>query len=245
MEYRHILTEGEIKDGRLSFGENNLDPESSTWFERHSGKRVAVYRPDSSLINRSIVISRYKRSSWRFNCGIHTFRGLQPGNAVVIKSRADGNLEVQVGQQIQEAITPSQPRSELHVPNTPSSSNQRRDQTWLGEPLSFRGLQHSPVNEQGVVFLFGMVCKDLGYLVEAVQTGFPDCEAKRCVDKNSQRWERVRIEFEFKTSNFLKHGHNAELCDVVVCWQHDWPDCPLEVVELRKEIQKLNSTEYS
>lgn len=92
--------------------------------------------------------------------------------------------------------------------------------------------------------MFGMVCKDLGYLVEAVQTGFPDCEAKKCVDKNSQRWERVRIEFEFKSSNFLKHGHNAELCDLVVCWEHDWPNCPLEVVELRREIQKLNSKEY-
>jgi hypothetical protein len=34
------------------------------------------------------------------------------------------------------------------------------------------------VNEQGVVFLFGMVAKELGYMVEVVQTGYPDCEAK-------------------------------------------------------------------
>jgi len=30
------------------------------------------------------------------------------------------------------------------------------------------------VNEQGVVFLFGMIAKELGYMVEAVQTGYPD-----------------------------------------------------------------------
>ena len=26
-----------------------------------------------------------------------------------------------------------------------------------GEPLNFRGLQHAPLNEQGVVFFFGIV----------------------------------------------------------------------------------------
>src|SRR6185295_17999391 len=51
-----------------------------------------------------------------------------------------------------------------------------------GNPIDFRGLRHEPVNEDGVVFLFGMVAKELGYMVEAVQAGFPDCEAKRQID---------------------------------------------------------------
>src|ERR1700680_1791624 len=63
-----------------------------------------------------------------------------------------------------------------------------------GNPIDFRGLRHEPVNEGGVVFLFGMVAKELGYLVESVQAGFPDCEAKRQVAPG--RWQRVRIEFE-------------------------------------------------
>jgi hypothetical protein len=42
-----------------------------------------------------------------------------------------------------------------------------------GNPLDFRGLRHEPINENGVVFLFGMVARELGYLVEAVQAGFP------------------------------------------------------------------------
>jgi hypothetical protein len=46
-----------------------------------------------------------------------------------------------------------------------------------GNPIDFRGLRHEPVNEQGVVFLFGMVARELGYMVEAVQPGYPDCEA--------------------------------------------------------------------
>jgi hypothetical protein len=30
-----------------------------------------------------------------------------------------------------------------------------------GDFINFRGLQHAPVNEQGVVFLFGMICREL------------------------------------------------------------------------------------
>jgi len=32
--------------------------------------------------------------------------------------------------------------------------------------------------EQGVVYLFGMVSRELGFYIEAVQQGFPDCEGR-------------------------------------------------------------------
>jgi len=70
---------------------------------------------------------------------------------------------------------------------------------------------------------------------------YPDCEAKRCVDRKTQRWQRVQIEFEFHSSNFAQHGHEPAGCDVVVCWEHDWPECPLEVVELRSLISSLEA----
>lgn len=112
-----------------------------------------------------------------------------------------------------------------------------------GNPIDFRGLRHEPVNEQGVVFLFGMVARELGYHVEAVQTGYPDCEAKRQVDAG--KWQRVRIEFEFESRNFRDHGHSPTGCDIIVCWRHNWPDCPpnLEVVELSAVIQTLSASE--
>lgn len=112
-----------------------------------------------------------------------------------------------------------------------------------GNPLDFRGLRHEPVNEQGVVFLFGMVARELGYLVEAVQTGYPDCEAKRQVGPG--KWQRVRIEFEFESRNFRDHGHPQSGCDVIVCWRHNWSECPkhLEVVELSSLIRTLSASE--
>jgi hypothetical protein len=112
-----------------------------------------------------------------------------------------------------------------------------------GAPMDFRGLRHEPVNEQGVVFLFGMVARELGYLVEAVQTGFPDCDAKRQVAPG--KWQHVRIEFEYESRNFRGHGHDQTRCDVVVCWKHNWPDCPptIEVVELASVIKALARSE--
>ena len=108
-----------------------------------------------------------------------------------------------------------------------------------GAPISFRGLRHAPINEQGVVYLFGMVSSELGLIVEAVQSAFPDCEAKRRIDATRNRWQRVRIEFEYYSSNFKEHRHDPIKCDMIVCWEHDWAECPLEALELRSVIDQL------
>jgi len=126
--------------------------------------------------------------------------------------------------------------SKSHAP-----AHQTREQQLYGEPIDFRGLRHAPINEQGVVFLFGMVSRELGFYIEAIQQGFPDCEGKYLHDEKENRWARGRIEFEYKSSAFQQHGHDPAKCDFIVCWIHDWPDCPIEVIELREEIRKLPS----
>jgi hypothetical protein len=108
-----------------------------------------------------------------------------------------------------------------------------------GEALNLKGLQHAPLNEQGVVLLFGMMAAELGFIVEAVTTGYPDCEAKRRVAVNPERWQRVRIEFEWQSRSFRTHGHDPEGCDLIVCWEHNWPECPVEVLELKREVRRL------
>jgi len=118
-----------------------------------------------------------------------------------------------------------------------------KERPTYGEPLDFPTLRHEPVNEQGVVLLFGMIAKDLGYVVESVQAGFPDCEAKRQI--GPKRWQRVNIEFEFESRNFRDHGHPLTGCDVIVCWHHNWPDCPahIEVLELSSFIKSLRRSQ--
>lgn len=118
-----------------------------------------------------------------------------------------------------------------------------KDRAMCGNPIESCGLRYEPVNEQGVVLLFGMLAKDLGYVVEAVQTGFPDCEARRQV--SADRWQRVNVEFEFESKNFRDHGHSANGCDVIVCWRHNWHDCPnhIEVLDLSRVIQSLANSD--
>lgn len=107
--------------------------------------------------------------------------------------------------------------------------------TIVGDPLNFDGLQYAPINEQGVVFLFGKLHKELGIIVEAIQTGFPDAKGRK---KIRAGWQEIAIEFEYRSSNFLSHKHEIQHCDLIVCWMHDWKECPLEVVELKSIIEK-------
>jgi len=113
-----------------------------------------------------------------------------------------------------------------------------KDKSLVGDLINFRGLVYSPVNEDGVVFLFGRVVDDLHMYIEEIKPGYPDCVARRYTGKG---WERILIEFEYQSSNFKTHGHNPDECDIVVCWEHDWKDCPLEVIELKTEIEAMNN----
>lgn len=104
-----------------------------------------------------------------------------------------------------------------------------------GGPLTDSPMAVAPNNEMGVVLLFGALARKLGYAVLRVQKEFPDCEALREVVPN--RWQRVRIEFEFESRNFLAHGHDPGGCDLIVCWEHNWEGSTVKVLELRKEMQ--------
>ena len=87
-----------------------------------------------------------------------------------------------------------------------------------------------------MLFLFGAIADRLGFLVLRVQAEFPDIEGLRMVGRD--KLQRVRIELEQESKNFLKHGHDPNGCDLIVCWEHNWEECPLEVIELKTEITK-------
>ena len=112
------------------------------------------------------------------------------------------------------------------------------DQPVYGVPIFGWPLMFAPTNEAGVLFLFGAMAKDLGFLALRIQTGYPDCEAMRVVGEGLL--QRVRIEIEQKSRNFLKHGHKLSGSDLIVCWEHNWPECPLEVVELKSAVERLS-----
>jgi hypothetical protein len=108
------------------------------------------------------------------------------------------------------------------------------DRPFYGQPMWAWPMAYAPVNELGVIFLFGAMSWQLGFVIHKLQGEFPDCEAMRRVSEN--RCQLVKIEFELESRNFLKHMHDVKGCDLIICWRHNWPECPLEVLELRKVL---------
>ncbi len=108
-----------------------------------------------------------------------------------------------------------------------------------GDPIDFRGVRHAPVDVGGVIFLFGMVARELGFNVEAMSSGFPRCEAKRQIAPG--KWARVRIEFELESRNFRDAGRNPGACDLIVCWRDTWTDRPasLDVLSIERVLPTL------
>ena len=109
----------------------------------------------------------------------------------------------------------------------------------LGRPLNFRGILYEPQSEHAVIHLFGTVSEEMGYRIEKIQHAYPDCIALRKVPGGRGAWERVRVEFELRSSHFRLHKHDPAYCDVIICWEHNWEACPLEVVELKRVVEAL------
>lgn len=128
-----------------------------------------------------------------------------------------------------EAARPA-PRAELPAAKP---ARKRRAESVVGAPINYRGLIYAPINEQGVVLLFGMLFEELGMVVEEIKTGFPDATIRRF---NGKGWVRSTVEFEYASNNFKLHKHPVEGCDMIVCWRHNWSGCPLEVVELAEFV---------
>jgi hypothetical protein len=72
-------------------------------------------------------------------------------------------------------------------------------------------------NEKGVLFLFGMYAKKLGFRIQEIHTKYPDCIAL----KNNKP---VQIEFEHTLSRFkvhLKEDRYLKKCDCIIYWENE------------------------
>lgn len=137
------------------------------------------------------------------------------------------------------AGTPAGPAA---APRAAAARTTRRDEgpPLVGRPWSHPAMPFEPINELGVILLFGHAAPLLGFAVESISSlRDPDCTAYRAVNGARSQWRRVRIEFEFASRSFRDHGHDRRACDLIVCWEHNWPDCPIPVLELRSVLPPL------
>jgi hypothetical protein len=99
--------------------------------------------------------------------------------------------------------------------------------------LERKRLPFVPRNEAGVAVLFGMFAAEFGMRITDAQYGFPDVTVQIGGRQSG-------VELEFRSRSFRTHvvngQHRRGRCELVVCWQHDWPGLPesLTVLELRK-----------
>ena len=91
------------------------------------------------------------------------------------------------------------------------------------------------------MFLFGMIATELGFVITSISDDIPAAEGRRCVDIASDNWEEVELDFYFQSSDLKKTITSDSEFDIVICWKHDWSDCPLEVLELKSIIKELEN----
>ncbi len=109
----------------------------------------------------------------------------------------------------------------------------------VGEPMELRVMRWTPTNEMGIVTLFLEFRKELGFpVIEVIRANFPDAAVFEEVSKG---YARRSIEFEYRSSGYKAHLKSRRKCHYVVCWEHDWKDCPIPVIELRREIPGILS----
>ena len=115
-----------------------------------------------------------------------------------------------------------------------------KEKSIVGDLINFRRLVHSPINENGTIFLFGKVAQDLSMYVEEIKPGFPDSVARRFTGKGCGR---IFVEFEHSSLNFKDHKHDHRDCDLIMSSEHNWADCPIEVIEREKSSNRCQTRE--
>jgi hypothetical protein len=106
----------------------------------------------------------------------------------------------------------------------------------MPDKFNFRGLIKTPATRDGVIFLFGEAAEELALYVEEMRAAFPSCLARRFTGSGLGK---VKIELEYRSADFKKKGYDPAGCDIIICWENNWPDCPIEVLELEDRLAEL------
>lgn len=117
----------------------------------------------------------------------------------------------------------------------------------VGESMDLGVLRWTPTTHDGVVVLFVEYREPLGFpIIEWIRPQFPDA----CVWQKLSKNKHIKryVEFELFSSYYKEHTinpkHRMKKCHYVVCWEHDWQDCPIPNIELKTEIPKIRSTHF-
>jgi hypothetical protein len=174
-----------------------------------------------------------RRSNHGLNSFTRKFGGYLAFKAAAIKHLLDAGVALSESelQALRAHLKELGEESKEHVEQAPPHHR--------GRHLGFRAFAFAPTYENEVVSLFSVVAEELGFEIVAQRPAFPDCEARRLVDRTRKRYRSCLIEFELRSSDYVRHTHPIDGCDLIVCWEHDWRESPVEILELSSVIRRL------
>jgi hypothetical protein len=91
--------------------------------------------------------------------------------------------------------------------------------------LTKSAITRVPRNEEEVKRIFYKLEDTLSFQDVKAFASFPDATA-------FYEGKEINIEFEYRSSNFKKHGHEEKGCDLIVCWEDDNNSLEIRVLEL-------------
>ncbi|MEN8222316.1 MAG: hypothetical protein ABFR36_03570 [Acidobacteriota bacterium] len=126
------------------------------------------------------------------------------------------------------------------IPKTVKPIGNKKDQG-KAEKLNFRGIKYAPVDTRGVIYIFGLVSEELSYIVESFGKDKFCFSGKRNLSLEKEKWEPVNFSFTLNSSDLESSGRLSKNCELLVCWKHDWKECPVEVLELSSVLPGLEN----
>lgn len=150
------------------------------------------------------------------------------------------NWELKKSEQIEEIWKSVR---DIEEPSGIPTESEELDE-FVGEPMDLGFMRWAPITHDALIALFVGYRKALGFpIIEWIRPQYPDACVFQQVKRTRASYVKKYIEFELLSSLFKEHTmnpkHKARKCDYVVCWENDWEECPVPVIELRTEIPKI------
>ena len=137
-------------------------------------------------------------------------------------------LAQQQAQQIIERVlgvagpAPKASQDDLSFVDEPERSLKKLIRQWG----TMAGKPFSPQNKMGLIMLFGSVLDIIDWkLIDVKPNAYPDGVFL------NDRDDLILVEFEYNSSGFIAHKHDARGAHMVICWNND-KVLPLPVVEV-------------
>jgi len=109
------------------------------------------------------------------------------------------------------------------------------EKSLVGDPVLWKGLVYSPLNVPGLIFALGTIATAAGLIFEEFSVSGQKAICRRKTDNG---WERIRIAFAVKSSDF---SGNSDGVDLLVCWSDDIDG---ENYPPRFELSKFSNAKY-